>query len=80
MEWLFNAFWAIIGVFFAYLVLTALVLVAVVLVRGGVAVPRIIKQSRCKYLRYRETAACDAICNDCGRNLGFIGDLKSSGQ
>ena len=27
---------------------------------------------KCAHLRVRETMACDAICRDCGRNLGFI--------
>lgn len=26
----------------------------------------------CKHLRVRETMACDAVCRDCGKNLGFI--------
>lgn len=39
-------------------------------------IPGIIKQRRCKHLRYRETQACDAICNDCGKNLGFIGSIR----
>jgi hypothetical protein len=31
------------------------------------------KQSRCKHDNcVSETQACDAICNDCGKNLGFI--------
>jgi hypothetical protein len=38
--------------------------------------PGIIKQSRCKHSRYRETMACDAICSDCGKNLGFIGSIR----
>ena len=27
---------------------------------------------KCKHLRVRETMACDAICLDCDKNLGFI--------
>ena len=30
------------------------------------------KSQPCKHLRVRETMACDAVCRDCGRNLGFI--------
>lgn len=33
---------------------------------------RILSRNRCKHLRVRETMACDAICRDCGQNLGFI--------
>jgi hypothetical protein len=32
------------------------------------------KQSRCKHDGgVNETMACDAICRQCGKNLGFIG-------
>ena len=31
-----------------------------------------INQTWCKHLSYRETMSCDAICNKCGKNLGFI--------
>ncbi len=26
----------------------------------------------CPHLHVRETMACDAVCTDCGKNLGFI--------
>ena len=39
-------------------------------------VPRLWQQMRCKHKRYFETTKCDAICIDCGKNLGFIGNLK----
>ena len=29
-------------------------------------------QKKCTHLRVRETRSCDAICRDCGENLGFI--------
>ena len=29
-------------------------------------------QWRCKHPRYHETSSCDAICLECGKNLGFI--------
>ena len=34
------------------------------------------KQSRCAHSRYHETSACDAICLNCGKNLGFIGTVR----
>ena len=34
------------------------------------------RQWRCQHLEYYETMSCDAICNHCGRNLGFIGTLR----
>jgi hypothetical protein len=39
-------------------------------------IPTVIKQWRCKHLQYRETMACDAICRDCNKNLGFIGTIR----
>jgi hypothetical protein len=37
-----------------------------------------IKQSKCKHERFYETSACDAVCTDCGKNLGFIGNIRKS--
>lgn len=36
------------------------------------SVPRMIRQVRCKHPSVRETMACQAICNHCGKDLGFI--------
>lgn len=36
-----------------------------------------IRQKRCKHASYHETGACDAVCNDCGKNLGFIGRIRT---
>ena len=35
--------------------------------------PRAIKQYKCKHERVFETRACDAICSECNKNLGFMG-------
>lgn len=36
-------------------------------------IPGTIHQMRCRHDRsVRETSSCDAICNDCHKNLGFI--------
>ena len=34
------------------------------------------KQQRCEHEKYFETQACDAICSNCGKNLGFIGKVR----
>lgn len=35
------------------------------------------KQSRCKHDGgVNKTRACDAICRKCGKNLGFIGNMR----
>ena len=37
-------------------------------------IPRMFKQWRCKHDRsVQETMSCQAICNDCNKDLGFIG-------
>lgn len=32
------------------------------------------RQQRCNHPRISETTSCDAICCECGKNLGFIGE------
>lgn len=39
-----------------------------------------IKQSRCKHYSYRENRSCQAICNKCGKDLGFIGTVRKARQ
>lgn len=34
------------------------------------------KQWRCKHPTYRENRACHAICNHCGKDMGFIGTVR----
>jgi hypothetical protein len=34
----------------------------------------------CKHLRVRESMACDAICRDCHRNIGFIGAWRDANR
>jgi hypothetical protein len=37
------------------------------------------RQSRCKHDgNVNETMACDAICSQCGKNLGFIGKWREA--
>lgn len=33
---------------------------------------------QCKHESFYETMACDAVCVNCGKNLGFIGNLDRS--
>jgi hypothetical protein len=37
-------------------------------------------RKRCGHLRVRETMACDAICRDCGQNLGFIQNWRDANK
>lgn len=45
----------------------------VVAIAIAVACGQVMCQRRCPHRRIAETQACDAICSDCGKNLGFIG-------
>ena len=33
-------------------------------------------QRNCNHEKYYENRACDAICTQCGKNLGFIGTVR----
>lgn len=58
--------------------LTVIVLCIVVVACLAASVPTWIKQALCKHQGgVRETLACDAICCDCGKNLGFIGTVRA---
>lgn len=37
-----------------------------------------IKQKKCSHEKYHETMACHGKCRDCGKDLGFIGDLRET--
>lgn len=55
--------------------LAALAIIVIVLLAG---LPRMIRQARCRHNGdVAETSACDAICRDCGKNLGFIGTWRA---
>ena len=55
--------------------LTVLVLVLIVL--AVFKIKTAFRQARCSHTgSIRETQACDAICGDCGKNLGFIGPWR----
>ena len=40
--------------------------------------PRVLRQALCRHDgRVWENGACDAICRECGKNLGFIGTWRA---
>lgn len=50
-----------------------IIILTIIAVWFLIEVPVLFRQARCKHNgSVRETSACDAICNDCGKNLGFI--------
>lgn len=51
-------------------------LVVCLLFMAAVGVVRAVKRMLCRHDRVRETRACDAVCMDCGENLGFIGTYR----
>jgi hypothetical protein len=75
MEWMLNAFWARIGWELAEVAM-AIALIAVFMI--FLVIPKIFQQRGCMHPRFRETSACDAICLDCGKNLGFIGTWRET--
>lgn len=73
MEWAWNAMWAYLG-WNVLAPAVALALIGLLLVPG--AIRRALRRARCEHARFHETMACDAICKDCGKNLGFIGSVR----
>ena len=58
-------------------ILTVLAIVLAIASSIIIVVIQWYKESRCKHDGgYSETQACDAICRQCGKNLGFIGKLR----
>jgi hypothetical protein len=60
--------------------IVALAILVVVVVSGLLFIlPGLVRQMRCKHDRgVHETWACDAICRECGKNLGFIGAWREA--
>ncbi len=73
MDWMWNAFWA----WFGWNMLAPLAgVIFLLFVVALCHLPSAIRRMRCQHERFRETMACDAICIDCGKNLGFIGTVR----
>lgn len=66
---------------FIYTISDILALLVIVLTIATIIVVSVVqwfKESRCKHDGgYNETQKCDAICRQCGKNLGFIGKLRA---
>lgn len=61
----FADFLIFLGIVAAFIVISLLV-----------AFPIWLRQRKCNHPRVNETQACEAICNECGKNLGFIGTWR----
>lgn len=72
MSWL--EIWAmiqVIGIAIPIVIMMIMFLIVII-----ATIKETIKQARCKHVYYHETRACDAVCNHCGKNLGFIGTVR----
>lgn len=76
MEWFANALWAKLGWAAGELLIGVVVIACI----GALSLPRLFRQSRCKHPRYFETGSCNAVCSDCGKNLGFIGAWREKSR
>lgn len=45
-----------------------------ILIRIIVSFVMKVKQSRCKHHSWHEDRSCHVICNDCNKDVGFIGE------
>lgn len=57
-------------------IIDVVVLLIIVSVFIVFSVNRLVKQYLCKHENYYETMSCDAVCYKCGKNLGFIGNIR----
>jgi hypothetical protein len=57
-------------------VISLVIIVFFVLALLIVSIRTHLEQSKCKHEKYFETSSCNAICIKCGKNLGFIGNLR----
>lgn len=59
-----------------FLIVAGLLVVVMVLVIIT-QIPIWLAQSNCEHPEVSETQACEAICRNCGKNLGFIGTWRA---
>lgn len=76
MSWFWFALEARIGWFIGEVILVLVIVLIYAIIVALIFIPRMIYQARCKHLHYHETMACNAICDNCGKNLGFIGLIR----
>lgn len=50
-----------------------LILIVVYYILRGVV--HILMKPKCEHKTFYETMACDAVCMECGKNMGFIGNI-----
>lgn len=76
-NWFWSAFLVKLGLFSGSVAVTVATVVCVVVAYALFSLPSAIKQMRCKHEHiFEDGLNCDAICRDCGKNLGFIGTWR----
>ena len=76
MEWFWIAIQVYLGWTIAAILFPLTIGLIVLIIFLLFQIPKILKQRLCKHTNFRETRSCDAICNDCGKRLGFIGTWR----
>jgi len=58
-------------------IISTIIVIIFALVCTVISVRSHVKQARCKHAGgVNETSACEAICRQCGKNLGWIGNYR----
>lgn len=57
-------------------VITFVLVVLFILIKLYCSISDWWKYKDCKHEKISETSACDAVCNNCNKNLGFIGSWR----
>lgn len=70
----FMEFWW--AKFLMELQVSAIVFLVIFVIFVSPLITKKIRQRFCKHEMFTENRACDAICADCGKNLGFIGNIR----
>lgn len=76
MDWLWYAFWAKIGWTLGGFIFSAGILLCVIIFLLLRSVLASLRQYRCEHPSVFETQSCQAVCNACGKHLGFIGTWR----
>lgn len=59
-------------------IVSVLMFIIIILFYTVHSVKTYFQQRKCTHDSVFETRACDAICNDCGKNLGFIQNWRDA--
>lgn len=59
-------------------IIGAILLTLIIIFKVYFAIKDSWKQSHCQHESISESMACDAICNNCSKNLGFIGEWRKN--